>query len=307
MIKSLLAVSVLALGGLLAAPPSVATSSQPPIVRIAETPLPPIDAATFERLAELSPDNPEAYFLLAEEIADVADDEPRANLARTLYVLAFELDRKRGGATLAASCALGIARVERLERDKRWLLAIASAVDRRYALPDWNVGATLAISDETAFKAATVLGLARSGDGREARRLLDQPGVGEVLRRYERAIGTSGMTGALSRLDRFMQSWPCPECGNSRTVNKPGERGVEIRLCGTCRGNPGPRLDESEFIAQLRFEALLLDGIQRSWAAQVVVDQGSPLRDPDLDELAPTYGVDSSKPYFRDSKWVASP
>jgi hypothetical protein len=293
----------------LAASPSAATRAvlQPITTRGGERILPPLDAVILAKLAALSPDQPEAYFLLAEEVADGADDEPRADLARTLFVLAFELDRKRGGTTLAASCAMGIARVERLERDKRWLLAIASSVDRRYALPDWNVGATLAISDETAFKAASVLGLARSGDGREARRLLDQPGVAEVLRRYERAIGATGLTGALSRLNKYIQSWPCPECGNSRTVNKPGERGVEVRLCGTCRGNPGPRLDDGEYISQLRFEAMLLDGIQRSWAAQVVVDQGAPLRDPDLDELAPTYGVDPGKPYFRDFKWTDRP
>ncbi len=269
---------------------------------------PKLDAMIESRLAALTPEHPGSYFLVAEDVADTADDEPRTQLARTLYVLAFELDRKRGGGTsLAAASALAIAKIERLERDKRWLTAIASAVDRRYSLPDWNVGATQSISDETAFKAATVLGLARAGEGREARRVIDQPGVRDVLKRYERAIGTTGQTGALSRLEKYMQSWPCPECGNARTVSKPGEKGVEIRLCPTCRGNPGPRLDEEEYIAQLRFEAALLNGIQRSWAAQVVVDQGAPLRDPDLDEVAPTYGVDVSKPYWRRGQWVAAP
>lgn len=270
--------------------------------------MPELSATLKAKLAALRPEDPEAYFLLGEEVADGADDEARVHLARTLYVLAFELDRKRGGgASLAASCALAIARVERLERDKRWLTAIASAVDRRYALPDWNVGAVPSISDETAYKAAVVLGMVRSGDGREARRMMDQPGVGDVLRRYERAIGTTGHTGALSRLDKYMQQWPCPECGNSRAVSKPGERGVETRLCPTCRGNPGPRLDEAEYIAQLRFEASLLEGIQRSWAAQVVVDLGAPLRDPDLDEVAPTYDVDVASPFWREGRWVATP
>lgn len=269
---------------------------------------PAADAADQARLAALRPDNPLAYFELAEEIADTAEDEPRAILARTLYVLAFELDRQKAGggaSSLAPACALGIARIERLERDKRWLTAIAGAVDKRYALPDWNVGASPSISDETAYKAATVLGLARAGEGREARRILDQPGVSDVLKRYERAIGNTGQTGALSRLAKYMQQWPCSECGNARVVSKPGEKGPELRLCPTCRGNPGPKLDEEEYISQLRFEAALLNGIQRSWAAQVVVDQAAPLRDPDLNEVAPTFGVDPGKPYWDSGKWVA--
>jgi hypothetical protein len=267
-----------------------------------------LDVNTATALAALRPDNPEQYFLLAEEIADGADDEGRVELAKTLFALAFELDRKRGaGSTLAAASAMALAKMERLDRDKRWLTAIAGSVDRRYAMPDWNVGAAASISDETAYKAATVLGLTRSGDGREARRVLDQPGVSEVLKRYERAIGSTGETGALSRLDKYMQQWPCPECGNARSVSKPGERGPEARLCATCRGNPGPRLDPEEYIAQLRFEAALLNGIQRSWAAQVIVDQAAPLRDPDLDELAPTYGVDAAKAYWRNGSWTDRP
>ena len=273
-----------------------------------EVKAPALDAAQRARLTALKPDQPEDYFLLAEDIADGADDEPRINLARTLFILAFELDRRAGGgSTLGASSALAIAKLERLDRDRRWLTAIAGAADRRYALPDWNVGASPSISDENAYKAATVLGMARSGDGREARRLFDQPGVAGVLRHYERAIGSTGETGALSRLDKYMQQWPCPECGNARTVSRPGPSGPEVRLCASCRGNPGPRLTEEEYISQLRFEAALLNGIQRSWAAQVVVDQGAPLRDPDLEELAPTYGVDPGKPFWRDGEWVGSP
>lgn len=271
--------------------------------------MPTVDAALDAKLTKLRPDNPEGYFLLAEEVSEVVEDEPRLNLARTLFVLAFELDRRRGGSgsTLAPGAVLGIARIERLDRDKRWLTAVAGAIDKRYSLPDWNVGAVPSISDEAAYRAATVLGLTRSGDGRDAKRTLDQAGVGDVLTRYERAIGTTGETGALSRLDKYMQQWPCPECGNQRYITRPGDKGVEVRLCPSCGGNPGPRLAYEEYIGQLRFEAALLNGIQRSWAAQVVVDQSSPLRDPDIEELAPTYGVDVSKPYWRQGQWVASP
>jgi hypothetical protein len=274
-------------------------------------PRPGIDAALSARLATLSPDKPEEYFRLAEEVAETgaaAGDAEQLALARTLYVLTFELDRRTGHAgPLAASAAIGLAGIERLDRDRRWLAAVAGAIDPRYALQDWTIAAGGSISEEQAYDAATVLGLARSGDGKEARRRLDKPGISETLKRYERLIGTSGETGALSRLDKYMSAWPCPECGNERVVRRMGDRGPELRLCPTCHGNPGPELSEDELIGQLRFEAALLNGIQRSWAAQVIVDQYAPLRDPDPDELAATYRVDAQKAYWRNGGWTDKP
>jgi hypothetical protein len=274
---------------------------------------PPVSQAVIPsevsgKLAKLRPEEPEGYYLLAEELADGAEEDPQKVLPRTLFVLAFELDRKRPqGGPLAASSAIGLAKIERLERDRRWLAALAGTIDRRYASQDWNVAAAPSLSDELALKAATVLGLARAGEGREARRILDQPGVLDVLKRYERAIGTTGETGALSRLDKYIQQWPCSECGNERVVRRMGDRGPELRLCPICRGNPGPVMGDEEFLAQLRFEAALLSGIQRSWAAQIIVDQGAPLRDPDPEQLAPYYGVDPARPYWRNGAWSATP
>src|SRR3954471_8337365 len=105
---------------------------QPPAAGMAE-----ISAAVSARLEDLKPEDPAGYFKLAEELADTAAEETEKVLPRTLYVLAFELDRKRSDTPgLAASCALGLARIERLERDRRWLTALAGAIDRRYSLPD---------------------------------------------------------------------------------------------------------------------------------------------------------------------------
>ena len=266
-------------------------------------------AGAFQaKLEALSPAEPKAYFHLAEEVADVAAEPAGIELARTLYVLAFHLDRGPGRTpSLSASAVLGLAHIERLERDRRWLLALASSLDKRYAQPDWNVPASGSVSEETAFRAASAVGLARSGDGRDARKLLEDRGVMEVLRRYERAIGSSGETGALSRIQKYAEQWPCRECGNARVLTKPTEKGPELRLCGTCKGNPGPRMTAEELIAQLRFESYLLNGIQRSWAAQTIVDQGAPLRDPDPADLAEILGVDVSKPYWREGAWVERP
>jgi hypothetical protein len=288
----------------------VCVSAAPSVAPFRAQPDAPDDAwptvAISLRLSELKPENPLDYFLLAEEVAEIAIDPDRERLAKELYILAFELDRGGGRpGPLAASAAIGLAGVERLERDRRWLVALAGAIDRRYALPDWNVAAASSISEELAYNAATVLGMARAGEGRDARKWLDKPGVMQTLRRYERLIGSSGETGALSRLDKYIENWPCQECGNERTVRRVGDRGPELRLCPSCAGNPGPAMPHEEYIAQLRFESALLNGVQRSWGAQLIVDQSAPLRDPDPDELAATYRVDPGKPYWRGGRWSA--
>ena len=54
---------------------------------------------------------------------------------------------------------------------------------------------------------------------------------------------------------------------------------------------------------QLRLEARLLHGVQRSWAAQLAADHGLPLDDPDPDELSKVLGFDSHAFIFKDGGW----
>jgi hypothetical protein len=278
------------------------------VIRQPESPAAPPPQSVARRLESLRPQAPEDYMLLAEEVADLPPDQGQADLARRLFVLAYELDRARRGAPrIAASCCIALAGMERLEQNRRWLLAVAGALDVRYARTDWSVPAAALASDEVAFKAATALGLARAGEGTAAKKLLDEPGVMPLLRSYERAMGTTTGTGAIFRLQKYIEEWPCRVCENRRVVPRPGPGGVEYRICPNCHGNPGPLLSEEELVAHLRFEAALLNGIQRSWSAQVAVDQYAPLRDPDPDELAAAYGVDPARPYWRAGAWLADP
>jgi hypothetical protein len=271
-------------------------------------PDPAVTPAIAERLAALTPDHPAAYMELAEEIADASkDDSP---LVRTLYVLAFRLQSTpHAGSAVSpidASPLIGLAALERNDANRRWLLSLARSLDSRYALFDWSLASGLAVSDDIAYKAATTLGLARSGEGREARRVLAEPGVRELLKRYERALNGASQPGFVATLEQTIAIWPCPECGNSRIVTKPGPKGPEVRLCPTCRGNPGPILTPQEWIFQLRFESILLNGIQRSWVAQSIIDQGAPLHDPDPADLPALYNVDATKPCWRDGQWVSA-
>jgi hypothetical protein len=276
---------------------------------IDDSPSDHVSPAIAARLSALAPDHPGAYMDLADEIADASGGE--SALARTLYVLAFRLQPGMAsnavGTPLDAAPLLGLAAIERRDATRRWLLALARSVDSRYTQFDWSVSTGLAVSEELAYKAASVLGLARSGEGREARRLLAEPGVRELLKRYERAIGDEGQPGFVSALEQTIAIWPCPECGNARVITKPGPKGPEVRLCPTCRGNPGPILTREELLNQLRFESILLNGIQRSWIAQSLIDQSAPLRDPDPADLPALYSVDATRPYWRNGQWVATP
>lgn len=270
---------------------------------------PPVAVDPLEaRLAALMPDDAEAYFLLGEEMAVEALHADEFDLVRHLYVVAFELDRQAGGSQLGASVCLALASIERLESRKAWLRALAGAMDDRYAVNEWFESTRLNVDDETALLVATALGHTRAGEGRShAKRILDRPDVRAVLEEYESLLGNTGLSGGLTRLDSYINEWPCPECDNERIVSRQGTKPVQYRMCYTCDGDPGPRLESSELISYLRFESRLLSGLQRSWAAQVASDAGEPLRDPEPADLAHVLGVNAELVYWRDGAWTDVP
>lgn len=272
-----------------------------------------VTADLAARLSALSPADPRAYLLLGEEVAAEATRPREEALARTLYVLAFELDRRRresgaaGDPGLAASACLALADLSRLEEDRRWLVALARSIDRRYASPDWSRAAQPTYSGEAGFQAAEYLGLVRSGDGHRARNIRENAEVAHVLTEYERMVGGLGSSGMMHEVEQQSRQWPCVQCGNQRITTLGETIPPRKGLCPTCFGNPGPRLSRAQLIAQLRFESGLLDGIQTSWAAQMTLDQGAPLREPSAGELAPTMGVDGDAAYWRSGVWVNTP
>lgn len=259
-----------------------------------------------DRLRALKPSDPEAYFKLAEEVSDKGDDAGTRRLATRLFVLAYELDRQRGGVpTLAASSCLGLIPVASAERDRRWLSAIARLLDSRHASLRWIDQERPTEPESAYYKAATVLGNIRAGRGDSARMLLQDPQVLGVLERFDRTMVRLGVK-SFSELQRAAEHWPCKECGNERFIKR-GNRGQDIRLCPICNGSPGPALDISGLLSHLRMESLLLQGSQRSWAAQLSVDNGAPLIDPDPDAVAETFNIDPTLVLYRDGKWVADP
>jgi hypothetical protein len=298
------------------APPASDTQIVPS--RSQPDPSPALAEGVRTRLEALDPSKPEGYFLLAEEIAADADSPGLREIARHLYVLAYELDAARPagvngaaapGVRLGPSVCLGLAAVADRPGERRWLVAIAKSMDQRWTDARGPASAPERTADDASFEAATAIGLARAGEGRRAEPLLDKPAVAEVIAKYDNAPSPGGAINSLtSFLRKAIRDWPvCPQCKNRRVVPKgQGSKPGEVVLCDTCRGNPGPNISDDELVRQLRVESSLLHGAHRSWSAQVTADGGAPLRDLDPGELAPTYGVDPTKPLWRAGGWVAA-
>jgi len=268
------------------------------------------------RLVSLTPSKPMDYFLLAEEVAGDSSTPASISLARHLYVLSYELDAKldsiRRQPRLAASVCLALAAIAKRDDERRWLIALAQSYSDPGGFRPPSAGAIASreslgdIPADVALDVANVLGLSRSGEGRRAEPLLEHPGVTDALAKLD-ATSRNLSFSLVSFVNKVQRDWPiCPQCRNRRAVPSGGKQG-EMSLCDSCRGNPGPKLTPQELIFQLRIESALLRGTQRSWAAQLVTDAGSPLRDLDASELAATYDVDPAKPVWRDGQWSPLP
>lgn len=255
------------------------------------------------RLGALAPSEPMDYFRLAEEVAYESPTPEGATLARRLYLLAYLLDEERGGPlALGASVCLALADLAPSEDERQWLLALARVLDDGDATLNWPVAEAIAPPErDQSFWLATALGDYRAGRYRQAADLLDDQDLLEMLRRFEALLPG----GANAILTELRASQPvCRECRNRRVVRSETDPQGESRLCYTCKGDPGPRLPAGELVRHLRLETLLLRGAQRSWSAQLVVDNAEPLRAVDPEELPAWFGVDASRPLYRDGQWV---
>lgn len=260
------------------------------------------------QLESLDPGQARGYLRLAEQLADEAATPEDVRLARRLFVYALQVGRESDDPaqrTLGASAALALASDAASETERRWLLSMAGELDDRLvsasldpdAPPkwDWSVG----------LMAAEALGLARSGEGREAAERLEEPSVREVLNEISPLLGIRGAGGAAGWVERTAVGWPCPQCGNQRVTHRRRDGQVAIERCPTCLANPGLRsMRVEELTRQLRAELRLLDGSVRSWSAQIEMDHGAPLREPSASGLQRFYGVDPLARVWVEGEWV---
>jgi len=241
-----------------------------------------------ERLANLDPQEPIVYYELAEEVAYEQPED--IALARTLYVLSFELARRRDPRTpLGPSVCLALADLSTSAPERRWLRSLARS------MADGGGGAVLPltpsdvdISPQVALTVAQALGDFHNGEYRKAIDAIDKdPAVREVFERETRSL-----PGGASRIENELRSEPkCRRCRNKRIIRANATTN-DYSICPICNGNPGPNLRDPELIDLLRVSSKLLGGTTSTWSAQFILDEGRPLRDIDPDELAPWFRVD---------------
>lgn len=225
-----------------------------------------------DRLAELRPSLPMAYFELAEEIADEADDGEERALARHLFALAGVLDRDR----LGRSACLALADLAEQEHDRRRLLALASLLGGRGIGQAASVPSGFGLSET--LDPSTVLALTeafshfRRGQGPKALAALREPGAMELLT----ASGQYIPGGA----NRFLEE------------------------CRSFRGRVRPHLSEADEVRMMRLEMALLAGSDRPWSSALLYGHGRPLIEVDPDRLEEMLGADGSRPLYRNGRWV---
>lgn len=273
------------------------TSSQPaPVEPVARSGVPNLS----DRLSALRPEFPVAYFELAEEVAYELPFKEGQALARTLYVLAFELDRAGGGRTgLSRSACLALADLSTRNAERRWLQAMAAmepGQSLRSGPPDAGESSGI---DDAPFEMAVAIGWYRSEEYRRARDVMTREEAPLVLRRS--GVDKDEAEKFVAKLrDRVTRGVACDRCRNERVIRRAGEAGrPTLELCPLCRGNPGPRLDEKDYIETLRMEAALLGCRPASWAGATRLSGGQPLRDAEPDELAASFGVNARATLWR--------
>ena len=223
-----------------------------------------------DRVETLDPDDPMAYFELAEEIADASADGPRRELARHLFALSGVLAPQR----LGRSACLALADLDGDEHSKRRLLALAALLDERAGgLIVGPVGEAAYHDRGSILAVADALSFYRTGNGAKAVSALRTPSAKQILDTYD-SIFRGGS-------ERFIED------------------------CRLYRGSRRPVLAEPDRMLLLRFEAALLAGEDRSWSGELLLHGGRPLIEVDPDRLESSFGVNAGQPCYRDGRWQA--
>jgi len=246
-----------------------------------------------ERLAGLSPDDPMEYFRLGEEVAYESRGDRAVRLARRLYILAFELD---SSGRLGRSVCLALAELSVTDQERRWLLAMAEALDQRSGPARWSRLAAGSDGGEAVEILTTGLARFHTGSYRQVYRALEHA---DVQRLAETLPQRDQRVVEMMKLE-LQRGGVCRECQNKRVIASGDD---DIRLCPLCGGDPGPRLSPEELISAFGLEARLREVSTDQWSVQIAMDVGAPLRDVDPDELSSWFGIDPTRPYWRDGGW----
>lgn len=222
-----------------------------------------------QRLLELDPSRPMAYFELGEEVEDAARTPEQRTLARQLFGLAGLLDEK----ALGSSAALAIASLEDESRTiSRDRLRAAAELLTPAGTANLVVNQDPVLSAEGRLAFCNALGSLRRGDGVRARRHLGTADAMLVLDIVGPLI-SGGVDGLQRDLDFY-------------------------------EGGLRPALSATEIESHLVAELIALAPSDSSWSVSLQATDASPLLVVDLERLDRLFGVDPARPYWRDGRWV---
>lgn len=284
----------------------LALATLTPLTLAQDQPARPDPAQQFgAKLGALRPGDAKSYFELGEEIADARRDAAGRRLASELWVIAYWTDLKDGDTNaIAASACLALASLPGNARYESWLRALTHRLTPVTARPESARALGSGGSDSLAYQLALVLGYVRSGDGGLANRLMDRTEIASALATIDRLLIHLGVTDGAAGIRHEASRWPCPDCGNDHIVRRAQTSPPTWKFCPTCGGLSGEQINNAQLLAHLRAESFLLEGVQKSWAAQITTDQGAPLIDPDPESLPSVFGIDPARSVFKDGKWI---
>jgi len=255
-------------------------------------------------LTALDPAKPDEYLRLAEDVFDFDQSPTGVTLSTQLLVRAYWIDLHDGGDTqIAASSCLALAALPGSTHVESSLKALAQRLSPHAASVIKKSSSKQPRFESAGYQIASILGMIRAGDGGWANQLISRPEVAAALEAVDSLLRRLGVSGGAEEIRREAKRWPCPTCSNERIVRRSSGAEASWRICSNCGGLPGLRLSDAQLISHLRAESLLLEGAQRSWAAQIVADQGVPLIDPDPTTLPLIFGIDPSRLLFREGTW----
>ena len=258
-----------------------------------------------ERLSALTPARPVEYYLLGEEVADAAAGPEDVMLARRLFVLAYSLGAQPDAPPwLRASACIALASLERDASRRRWLIAVASILDDRYADVASREEPLAEFPRATRLAFAEYLGLVRAGRGVLARQRLEEPGMNDLLDAIDAVVIGAKNAPSLARIRGEAGVWPCKQCGNARAVPDASDPETRVMLCPNCRGNPGPLLSDNDRLGYVALEAIALRADGRTWSAEHAMLRTGPLLDPDPERVPTLFQIDPTKSVYNSGAWI---
>lgn len=221
------------------------------------------------RLEQLRPSDPLGYYELAEEVADVANDDESIRLARHLFALAGAIDPGRFG----RSACLALADLAADESRRRQLQALASLLD------DQTSGSMSAAERgdaevATAFAVCEAMSHLRQGRGERVTSTLRESEAAAFLDDHAHLIAGGAQ--------RFLED---------ATLYRSGRR---------------PSLAMDDVIRMLQAERAMLTGRDRPWSADLLLEQGEPLVEVDPTRVDEVLGADARRAIYRNGRWVSS-